>query len=406
MSNNTKSSSPSSKGLKIIKVLVHSVPWIILYIMPLIVFGREEGDAPWGQYIKQLITPTAFVIIFYVNFIFLIKKTLYQKKIKQFFISNFILYLIICGFHMLWFRVIIPDTPPPSVKLIEKVEELQHEIDVLKAEKEDHFIANEKRAEFEPLPVKKEHSKAYKTRMKLRWWHVFTDIFSFICITGLAVAFRFTVSWIESEEKRQEEEKKKAEAELKHLKSQINPHFLFNTLNNIYALIAISQEKAQESVMSLSKMLRYVLYDDDKMFVPIQKEVDFINNYVQLMKLRLTAQTTVNVTTHVEKNPNMPIAPLLFISFIENAFKHGVANNQPSYINFSIEAVDEHTIRCELHNSYFPKSEEHDKSGSGIGIENTRRRLELIYPNAHTFECGVKDNEYYSLLIINTQQQS
>lgn len=395
--------SPSRKNLKLIKVLVHSMPWIILLIMPLIVFGREEGDAPWGQYIKQLISPVSFIIIFYLNFIVFTEKYLFNNAVKKFFLANLITYSIICGMHFLWFRVIIPDTPPPTVQLIEKVEELQQEVEFLK-KGGDHIISNNPQEEITVKPVDKKESKAYQTRMKLRWWHIFTDIFTFILITGIAVAFKSTINWFESEEKRQEEQREKAEAELKNLKSQINPHFLFNTLNNIYALIAISQDKAQEAVMSLSQMLRYVLYDDDKMFVPIQKEVDFINNYISLMKLRLTKQVEVDVLTNVDKNPNLPVAPLLFISFIENAFKHGVANNQPSYIKFSIETIDEHTIRCELRNSYFPKTEEHDKSGSGIGIENTKRRLQLIYPNSHTLDYGVKNNEYYSLLIINAKE--
>lgn len=397
-------SSLSPKQIKIIKILGHTIPWMILLIMPLIVFGRDEGDAPWGQYIKQLITPVSFIVIFYLNFLVFVEKFMFKNKLKEFFLANILLYAVICGMHFLWFRVIIPDTPPPTVKLIEKVEELQHEITVLKRGNSDPFIVNNPQEEVNVKPLDKKESKAYQTRLKLRWWHIFTDIFTFILITGIAVAFKSTISWFENEEKRQEEEKQKVEAELKNLKSQINPHFLFNTLNNIYALIAISQDKAQEAVMSLSQMLRYVLYDDDKMFVPIQKEVDFINNYISLMKLRLTKQVEVNVVTNVDKNPNMPIAPLLFISFIENAFKHGVTNNQPSHINFSIEAIDENTVRCELRNSYFPKSEEHDKSGSGIGIENTKRRLQLIYPNAHTLDYGVKENEYYSLLIINTKQ--
>lgn len=394
----------SKRQIKIIKILGHTVPWIILLIMPLIVFGREEGDAPWGQYIKQLITPVSFIAIFYLNFLYFVEKYIFQNNIKKFFLANLATYAIICALHFLWFRVIIPDTPPPTVKLIEKVEELQQEIAVLKRGDDAPFMANDHQSEITVKPISKTESKAHKARMKLRWWHIFTDIFTFILITGIAVAFKSTISWFENEEKRQEEEKQKVEAELKNLKSQINPHFLFNTLNNIYALIAISQDKAQEAVMSLSQMLRYVLYDDDKMFVPIQKEVDFINNYISLMKLRLTKQVEVNVVTNVDKNPEMPIAPLLFISFIENAFKHGVTNNQPSHIHFSIETIDANTVRCELRNSYFPKSEEHDKSGSGIGIENTKRRLQLIYPNAHTLDYGVKDNEYYSLLIINTKQ--
>lgn len=145
--------------------------------------------------------------------------------------------------HFLWFRVIIPDTPPPTVKLIEKVEELQQEIAILK--RGDSTIIVNQQEEVSLKPIDKKESKAYQTRMRLRSWHIFTDIFTFILITGIAVAFKSTISWFQNEEKRQEAERQKYEVELKNLKSQINPHFLFNTLNNIYALIAISQDKAQ-----------------------------------------------------------------------------------------------------------------------------------------------------------------
>jgi LytS/YehU family sensor histidine kinase len=206
-----------------------------------------------------------------------------------------------------------------------------------------------------------------------------------------------------SEEKRKEEQRARTEAELKNLKSQLNPHFLFNTLNNIYALIAISQEKSQEAVMDLSKMLRYVLYESEAKELPINKEINFIENYVKLMKLRLSNKVEVKIHTDVTQNPNINIAPLLFITFIENAFKHGVSTQGKSFINFSIVTTSPTTIECRLENSYFPKSEEHDKSGSGIGMENLKRRLELIYPDRHNLSYGVEENVYKSLLTINCQ---
>lgn len=387
---------------KNILIAMHIIAWLVIFLVPILFFVRSDENL-WTNYLKYIITPISFLIIFYLNYCVLIGKFLFANRLKRYIAHNAVLIIFLCGFNYLWLYHLTPYIPPRSFVLMEKIEELEKEVDSLKQQNADPItIINQD----EVVVTKPNITKTkQRDRMRFRWWHIVTDIFSFVCIAGIAAAIKTTSRWFQTEEKRQEEEKQKVEAELKNLKSQINPHFLFNTLNNIYALIAISPEKSQEAVMELSKMLRYVLYDDGQQFVPIQKEIDFINNYVDLMRLRLTKSVEVEVTTDISKNPSMPIAPLLFISLIENAFKHGVTNNQPSFIHFSIVLRDEYTVRCELKNSYFPKSEEHDKSGSGIGMENTRRRLELIYPNSHIFEYGVDGDTYHSLLIINANKE-
>ena len=155
--------------------------------------------------------------------------------------------------------------------------------------------------------------------------------------------------------------------------------------------------------MELSKMLRYVLYDADTDTVPISKEVEFISNYVKLMKLRLSSKVDVQVDMQVDRNPSFPIAPLLFISMIENAFKHGVSSQQNSFIHFSILLTEDNDIVCNLRNSYFPKDENQDKSGSGIGVENTKKRLELIYPDRHSYTYSVEGDTYVSNLTIKNK---
>ena len=176
----------------------------------------------------------------------------------------------------------------------------------------------------------------------------------------------------------------------------MNPHFLFNTLNNIYSLIAFSPERAQEAVHDLSRLLRYVLYDSSQPQVLLEKELDFIRNYVELMRIRLPEHVELKTEIAATK-PDALIAPLLFISLIENAFKHGVSNSKPSFIDLDIHQKGDMVV-CHLKNSYFPKDAEQDKSGSGIGIKNLRKRLELIYPNRHIFSYGVEGDNYYSML--------
>ena len=187
------------------------------------------------------------------------------------------------------------------------------------------------------------------------------------------------------------------EAELKNLRNQLNPHFLFNTLNNIYSLIALSPEKAQQAIMDLSKLLRYVLYDNSPEFVPLQKEMEFVRNYVELMRLRLTDNTEIKISMPQSASSGTLIAPLLFISLIENAFKHGVSHNKPSFIDLKIHQEGTRIV-CSIRNSDFPKDNGQDKSGSGIGLQNLSRRLELLYPSHHIFTYGQKGDEYVCLL--------
>lgn len=135
-------------------------------------------------------------------------------------------------------------------------------------------------------------------------------------------AIKMTGSWYQMESSRRELEKSRAEAELQNLKSQLNPHFLFNTLNNIYSLIAFSPERAQEAMHDLSRLLRYVLYDSSQPMVPLEKELDFIRNYVELMRIRLPEH--VKLTTDISAaTPETQVAPLLFISLIEKLSSMG-----------------------------------------------------------------------------------
>ncbi len=189
----------------------------------------------------------------------------------------------------------------------------------------------------------------------------------------------------------QEEKRKAAEAELTWLKHQLNPHFLFNTLNNISSLTQIDPDKAQESIGQLSDTLRYALYDTDTDKVPLAGEVSFMDNYIRLMQLRCNELTEVTTSWQLPER-EVRIAPLLFISPIENAFKHGVNSRMPSFVHVDLHPEGRDLVfRCE--NSLFGKIGE-DHIGSGIGEENLRRRLELIYPGAYSYEQSGRDGVY------------
>ena len=198
-----------------------------------------------------------------------------------------------------------------------------------------------------------------------------------------------------------EEQQKHTEAELAWLKNQINPHFLFNTLNNISSLIQIDADAAQDSIAKLSDLLRYAMYETNKPLVPLSGEVEFMQNYIDLMRLRHNDKLELT-TEWVNPQPStFHLPPLLFISLIENAFKHGVSSSRPSRIDVSLKTM-EGGLLFVCSNTNYPKDDQ-NRSGSGIGLENTRRRLDLMYPGRYTWEQTLEDNIYTIKITINTQ---
>ena len=184
-------------------------------------------------------------------------------------------------------------------------------------------------------------------------------------------------------------EKENLEQQLEYLKYQINPHFLMNTLNNIHALVDIDPEKSKQTILELSKMMRFVLYEGNKQVVPLDREIAFLQNYIQLMKLRYTDK--VKITVDVPKNlPNKEVPPLMFITFVENAFKHGVSYRQASFIDIAI-SIGEDKLVFDCRNSRIPK--EDDKHG-GVGLANVKKRLELIYGNRYALDIKDEQDTY------------
>ena len=206
---------------------------------------------------------------------------------------------------------------------------------------------------------------------------------------GIAMSIRYVM--LQSEKKQKE-----VEAELAWLKNQINPHFLFNTLNNISSLTQIDADKAQDTVMQLSDLLRYAMYETNKPKVALEGEVEFMHNYIDLMKLRCNEMTSVNEEIKVEDG-KAEVAPLLFISLIENAFKHGMNSNAPATINICLTQKDD-TLIFTCDNTNNPKTTK-DRSGSGIGLENTRRRLDLLYQGRYQWEQTITPKNIYHVKI-------
>ena len=235
------------------------------------------------------------------------------------------------------------------------------------------------------------------------WLGMFSGLFVYFLLNcasiAAAIALRHYLRTRQIKQQLNEERHKNTEAELAWLKNQINPHFLFNTLNNISSLTQIDADAAQDAIAQLSDLLRYAIYKTEQPLVPIEGEVDFMRNYIHLMQLRCNEKTTVKTDFRIaDKQASIP--PLLFISLIENAFKHGVSSSRPSLIDISL-TQEGPTMTFSCSNTNFPKNDT-DRSGSGIGLENTHRRLELLYSDRYTWEQTLEGDIYKIVININT----
>jgi len=186
-------------------------------------------------------------------------------------------------------------------------------------------------------------------------------------------------------------EKENLEQQLEYLKYQINPHFFMNTLNNIHALVDIDAEKAKSTILELSKMMRFVLYEGDKKGVPLTREFGFIRNYITLMRLRYTDKVQISINLP-EQSPDLMIPPLMLITFIENAFKHGVSYQHDSFIEVKAE-VQGDTLHFSCRNS---KAEKPNEEKGGVGLANVKQRLKLLYDNDYSLKIQ-DDSDIYSV---------
>lgn len=189
----------------------------------------------------------------------------------------------------------------------------------------------------------------------------------------------------------------KARTELMHLKSQVNPHFFFNMLNNFYGLVAIDPKKAQELILKLSDMMRYSIYESEKEHVALRDEIEYLKNYIELHKMRYHKNIAINFNCDVDEN--CKVIPLLYIILLENAFKHGVENlREGAYVKVDMTSF-KNKIQFTIENNFDGSGNERSKSG--IGLKNLKRRLELIYPNQHQLSFIITDHIYKAQLTLN-----
>lgn len=216
--------------------------------------------------------------------------------------------------------------------------------------------------------------------------------FGGLMLMGLNLGVKLYFKTQEDREQRERLEKQDLERQLEYLRYQVNPHFFMNTLNNIHALVDINPERAKTTIVELSKMMRYILYEGDKKLIPIQREALFLKNYIELMRLRYSSRVSINLDIP-EMMPDVMLPPLLLIIFVENAFKHGVSYAAPSFIDIKVTVTQE-MLQFKCRNSRQEQKPDEKKKKGGVGLANARRRLDLLFHDKYSLEIKEDDKEY------------
>jgi sensor histidine kinase YesM len=227
-------------------------------------------------------------------------------------------------------------------------------------------------------------------------YYDFRDIsLYFVIYLSATSLFRLARGWF----RLQEIEKEKTFAELRALKSQINPHFLFNSLNSIYSLSRKNSTQVPDKVIQLSDLMRHIIYESDVDFIPLKKEVEMVQNYIELQNLRTFDKDKIRLEIFGDLNGKV-IAPLIFLPFVENSFKHGMqGGGDNNFVNIKIN-VSEEKLAFEIENSKGKPTEMINDRYRGIGIENVRKRLDLIYPGMYSLQIDEKEKVFKVLLQI------
>jgi len=320
------------------QVLFHVIGILIFLLLPIILWPGEKGLVEFftdDRALRGYFTNVLMLIFFYLQFYLLIPKLYFQKKYFY-----FILIIVICYFIV----ALVPDFIIPF--------------------EEQHHLPPP------PGPARGDGPMAGGFRWSFRMGH---DLVFFLAVVFFSLLLKIN-------DRLKKTEKEKLRAELSYFKAQINPHFLFNTLNSIYSLALQKDDKTPEAVVRLSGMMRYVINDASEDFVPLDKEIAYISDYIDLQRIRLG--DTVKIDYHpCEADPSRSIAPLILIPFIENAFKFGVNPEADSFIAVWI-SISGSKLHLAVFNHKVREFQDGEKSG-GLGIINARQRLSLHYPENH-----------------------
>lgn len=363
---------------KKLHIFLHIAGWAILFILPsYFLYMDSSHDVLF--LIRTYLHTIALAFVFYVNYVWLAPKLFFKEKKVHYFISA----ILLIAFTTLLFAFTNNQLNPKP--------EWEKEMDIQMQMRQDLSINK-------PPDMPSPDTKKPKPP---KGWPIYNFLLNSFLITGFGLGLRFSDKMIQNDKKRKEAEKEKLNSELALLKNQISPHFFFNTLNNIYSLVQSNSGDAQKAILQLSKLMRYLIYESGEGSISLLKEIAFMNHYVDLMQLRINNDKVDLKVDFPELKEDISVHPLLFIPFIENAFKHGVSYRDQSFIHIKMKA-DNGILYFNCENSIGNRSESPVSSGSGIGLENIKKRLALLYPGKHTLDIRKSDREYSVSLEIVT----
>ena len=359
------------------RILLHLLAWMILLGLPLYFINRwnMNRDFIWLYYINAVING----IIFYVNYLVIVPRFFFEGRRYKYYLS--VVVLIACFYF-------VSDN---SNRLVFEYGSNERITELPGAQ-----VEQDRHNQDPPTPGKE------FGRPPFRQMHLFNYTFISLFLVFFSLGLRILERHAMIEKKQKELEREKLNSELAFLKSQISPHFFFNTLNNIYSLISIHAEDAKDAVLKLSKMMRYLLYESEQGQTLLSSEIEFMNNYIDLMRLRMSEKVKLTVD-FPEKYENISIAPLLFIPFIENAFKHGISYREKSFIHIAM-TVSKDTITFSCSNSDNKVSEDTNGNHTGIGLENVSKRLNLLFPGRYDLNIDKSLKMYNMELIIRLEK--
>lgn len=374
---------------KTISIILHFAGWITLMTIPLIFLHSGKGSGDIMVLLRNAnywLFGLTFMIVFYSNTFFVQWLLLNKKYVSYGFIAFFLMFAVFCI--------------RPFDRLLH-IREQQNGNRPLpsypyrgQGSREDDQLGPPGQSPSLPSYRDRPLSRSpFKQPLDI------TSFFIFFTLLTFSAAIKIIRRWLLTEQRAARAEADKATAELSFLKAQINPHFLFNTMNNIYTLVLTRDEHAADSVMRLSKIMRYVTEDITGNLAPLQREIDCITSYIELQRLRTGSLTIVNFEVDGDTDGKQ-IAPLLLMTFIENIFKYGVSKHEGSTIEIKL-VIRKTSLFFYCKNRIF-NSNNSEYEGTGIGIKNTRRRLEHLYSGRHILDISNDNQEYIVQLTLNT----
>lgn len=345
--------------------------WILLFVLPLFYQWINSHTIRWNVIFNVWIDYLPLFIIFCVNRFVLTPFFLFKNK-KVLYISSVI---IVIGLTVIGSIFIRKEFSYQNINPQQKRVGLQ-------------FPNTNKAAKPQRGVEPKAGAGTYPPYVNL--------ILLSILLVGFDTGMRTSVKWAEAQQQKAEVEKENIKNELAFLRTQVSPHFLMNTLNNIHALVDFDTKEAKRSIGKLSVLMRHLLYEPSDKPIPLTKEIKFIESYVELMKLRFCED--VKIKLNLPKNPpNISIPTLLFTNILENAFKYGISYEQESFVYINL-FIQENELEFTIQNSVHEKLKSVEKSG--IGIENTEKRLRLLYNDDYVFTYTAYENVYNSTIKI------